>query len=141
MCPRWANPKLLCRPRTVCLAPTAASPTKTAANSCRPGSTATWPGSGSWLLERLQAGPGGQRCLTHAAAFDVVVDHAHGLHESVQGGGAHESPAAFLQILGQGHGFWCDGQGLERFQGHALGTGVGGRLKAPEVGRQGSELF
>ena len=40
--------------------------------------------------------------LAAEAAFDVVVDEAHGLHEGVAGGGADEGEAAFAEVLAEG---------------------------------------
>lgn len=43
--------------------------------------------------------------LTMARAADqVVVDHAGGLHVSVDGGGAHKTKAALLEVAAQGLG-------------------------------------
>lgn len=47
-------------------------------------------------------------------ACDVIVDHAHGLHERVDRGGSHELPTALLQVLGKGHAFCGLAQCAER---------------------------
>jgi hypothetical protein len=40
-------------------------------------------------------------CLAAGAAFNVIVDQTHGLHEGIHRGRAHKTPAAFFQVFGQ----------------------------------------
>src|SRR5450830_122640 len=88
----------------------------------------------------VEGGAPAQGQRARMAALQVVVDQAHGLHEGVHGGGADKTPAAFLQVFGQGHRFGRSGQALQAQRGDAVGAAAGGGLEAPEVGRQAAEL-
>ena len=56
----------------------------------------------------------------HVAAFEVVVDQAHRLHERVDRGRADEAPAALLQVLRHRHRFGRAAELLQRRQRHPL---------------------
>ena len=40
--------------------------------------------------------------IAAVAPFNVIIDHAHGLHEGIAGGRPDKAPASFLKLFGQG---------------------------------------
>ncbi len=74
--------------------------------------------------------------MADVAAFEVIVDEAHGLHEGVDGGGSDEAPAAFLEVFGKSFGFFGGGLFQEPLPGDG-GWAVGG-LVAPDVVGEGA---
>lgn len=58
-----------------------------------------WPHDDLWTLE---FSPRLFDFFTAKAAFNMIVDHAHGLHKGIACGGADKAPAAFFEIFRQG---------------------------------------
>ena len=69
------------------------------------------------------------------AAGEVVVDHAHGLHEGVDGGRPDERPAPPLEGAAQRGRFGRGGRDVSDG-----GPEVGGGFEPPQVGGQRPEL-
>lgn len=89
------------------------------------------------LLER---GPGPQRGVARMAAFQVIVDQTHGLHEGIQRGRSDKAPATPLEVLGQRGRGGGAGHGADCRKRDARGPAGGLWFMAPEVGRQRAKL-
>lgn len=52
-------------------------------------------------LGTLERSPGGFNSCPYRATLDVVIDHSHRLHESINGGGTNKGPAPVLEGFAQ----------------------------------------
>src|SRR5690606_37625126 len=77
---------------------------------------------------------------SRGAAFEVIVDQPHGLHERVDGRRSDEAKAATREILGQRGRLGRAAELHERGLGHALGSAAWLGLEAPHVGGERAKL-
>src|SRR5438045_6554057 len=73
------------------------------------------------------------------AARDMVVHHAHGLHERVADGGADESEPALLEVLA--HGLRCGGLRGELTEAFPSVLDRPAVHEAPQIGIERTELI
>jgi hypothetical protein len=74
------------------------------------------------------------------AAFQVVIDQAHGLHEGIHGGRANKRPASAAQVLAHRLGLRAVAELQEGGVVEDRGAGLGVGLEPPDIGGQAAEL-